>query len=79
MNKLFRKLASEFSRGRQATDSPTRSVTSMDSNKLYSELIDLNWMGAQYGKHKIDASELESLLQNGTDPNPSLEQTHQCA
>ena len=70
MNKLFRKLASEFSRGRQATAVPTRSVTSIDPNKLYSELIDLNWMAAQYAKHKIDASELENLFKNGIDPNP---------
>ncbi len=70
MNKLVRKLAGEFSRGRKATDVPTRSVKSVDSNKLYSELIDLNWMGAQYGKHKIDASKLENLFKNGIDPNP---------
>ena len=70
MNKLFRKLASEFSRGRKATDVPTRSLKSIDSSKLYSELIDLNWMRSQYGKHKIDASELENFFQNGTDPNP---------
>ena len=41
-----------------------------DARKLYKDLIDLNWMVAQYTDLKIDDSDLEHLFQAGIDPNP---------
>jgi GT2 family glycosyltransferase len=70
LNSFVRRLASGFSRGRQATDVPTRSGTSIDPKKHYSELIDLNWMATQYKNRELDECELENLFRSGVDPNP---------
>jgi GT2 family glycosyltransferase len=68
--KFVHKLTRDFSRGRKSPKDCSRANIDGDALKLYKELVDTNWMAAQYPDLKIDDSDLEHLFQAGIDPNP---------
>ena len=68
--KFLRNLTNGPSRKRINNAPLTRVNTSGGVEKLYNELIDLDWMTKQYKNLILDNDELEDLFRSGIDPNP---------
>ena len=73
MHKFFRILTNRFSRNSQEPPQLKRSKTYVDVEKLYNELIDLNWMSKQYKTLILDKEALGNHFKSGVDPNPHFD------
>lgn len=70
MHKFFRAISNTIFRSSLSRARIMRLNHSDDVGRLFDELLDVNWVTAQYGNLDIDMNEIGTLLKSGVDPCP---------